>query len=59
VPISVPLIWGGGAAIFYAVFSKVNSSRLPERGKLYAMVTLAPAIAAAHLLFALAVGFIG
>ncbi len=59
VPISVPLIWGGGAAIFYAVFSKVNSSRLPDRGKLYAMVTLAPAIAAAHLLFALAVGFIG
>ncbi|HEX7594589.1 MAG TPA: hypothetical protein VF429_10515, partial [Anaerolineae bacterium] len=59
VPISVPLIWGGGAVIFYAVFSKVNASRLPERGKLYAMVTLAPAIAAAHLLFALAVGFIG
>jgi hypothetical protein len=59
VPISVPLVWGSAAAIFYAVFSKVNSSRLPEQGKLYAMVTLSPAIAAAHLLVALALGFIG
>jgi hypothetical protein len=59
VPISVPLAWGGAAAIFYAVFSKVNASRLPERGKLYAIVTLSPAIAAAHLLYALVLGFIG
>ncbi len=59
VPISVPLAWGGAAAIFYAVFSKVRASRLPEQGKLYAMVTLSPAIAAAHLLYALLLGFIG
>ncbi len=59
VPIIVPLVWGGAAAIFYAVFARVNASRLPERGKLYAMVTLSPAIAAAHLLYALVLGFIG
>ncbi len=54
VPVIVPVIWGGGAAIFYAVFFQVNASRLPERGKLYAMVTLSPLIAAGHLLLALA-----
>ena len=59
VPITAPLVWGGAGVIFYAVFSKVNASRLPARGKLYAMVTLSPAIAAAHLLYALVLGFIG
>ncbi len=59
VPVIAPLVWGGGAAIFYAVFSKVNASRLPDRGKLYALVTLSPAIAAAHLMFALVLQFIG
>jgi hypothetical protein len=58
-PITAPLVWGGAAVIFCAVFSKVNASRLPGRGKLYAMVTLSPAIAAAHLLYALVLGFIG
>ena len=58
-PIVVPLVWGGAAAIFYAVFSKVNGSRLPERGKVYAMVTLSPVIAAAHLLYALVLGILG
>jgi hypothetical protein len=56
VPWVVPLVWGAGAAIFYAVFSRVNGSRLPDRGKLYALVTLSPAIAAADLLFALVIG---
>jgi hypothetical protein len=59
VPLSAPLVWGGAAAIFYAVFSKVNAARLPVQGKLYALVTLAPAMSAAHLLYALALGFLG
>ena len=59
VPIVAPFVWGGAAAIFYAVFARVRASRLPDRGKLYAMVTLAPAIAAAHLLYALALTVIG
>ena len=53
VPIVAPLEWGGAAVIFYAVFSRVRSSHLPEQGKLYAMVTLSPAIAAANLLYVL------
>jgi hypothetical protein len=59
VPIIAPLVWGGAAVIFYAVFAKVHASRLPDRGKLYAMVTLSPAIAAAHLLYVLALSLIG
>ena len=59
VPLTAPLVWGGAAVIFYAVFSKVNAARLPARGKLYAMVTLSPAIAAGHLLYALVLGFLG
>ena len=59
VPISAPLVWGGAAAIFYAVFSKVNAGRLPGQGKLYALITLAPAMSAAHLLYALALGLMG
>jgi len=59
VPLSAPLVWGGAAAIFYAVFAKVNATNLPGQGKLYALVTLAPAMAAAHLLYALVLGFPG
>jgi hypothetical protein len=58
-PIVAPLVWGGAAVIFYAVFSRVRASRLPDRGKLYALVTLSPAIAAAHLLYLLALSLIG
>ncbi len=59
-PLSVPIIWGGAAVIFYGVFSRVSRSALPERGRLYALVTLAPVIAVAHLLWALIVGgFLG
>jgi hypothetical protein len=50
VPLLAPLVWGGGAAIFYAVFWRVAQSRLPDRGRLYLLVTLAPVMAAAQLL---------
>lgn len=50
VPMASLLVWGGSAAIFYAVFWRVNQSRLPERGKLYLMVILSPVIAVAQLL---------
>lgn len=50
VPMASLLVWGGGAAIFYALFWRVRQTRLPERGKLYAMVTLAPVIAVGQLL---------
>ena len=56
-PLIVPFIWGGGAAIFYAVFRRVNQSNLPNQGKFYAMVTAAPIISLAHLLYALVLGF--
>jgi hypothetical protein len=52
-PIIAPFAWGGAATIFYAVFAKVRATRLPDRGKLYAMVTLAPLIAATQLLWLL------
>lgn len=50
VPMASLVVWGGGAAIFYAVFMRIRQSRLPERGRFYAMVTLAPVIAVAQLL---------
>lgn len=56
-PLIAPLSWGGGAIIFYAVFRKVNQSRLPDNGKFYAMVTAAPIASLAHLLYALVLGF--
>ena len=56
-PLIVPFVWGGGAAIFYAVFRRVNQSRLPDQGKFYAMVTAAPIVALAHLLYSLVLGF--
>jgi len=50
VPMAALLVWGGSAAIFYAVFWRVSQSRLPERGKLYLMVTLSPVMAVAQVL---------
>ena len=50
VPIAALFVWGGSAAIFYVVFWRIRESRLPERGKFYAMVTLAPVIAVGQLL---------
>ncbi len=52
VPLVAPLVWGGGAAIFYAFFWRVTQSRLPDRGRLYALITLSPVIAVAQLLLA-------
>lgn len=49
VPMASLLVWGGSAAIFYAVFWRVGQSRLPERGKFYLMVILSPVIAVAQL----------
>ncbi len=58
VPVTVPLIWGGAAVMFYVVFERIRSTRLPERGRTYAMITFAPIIAAAHILYTLALGFV-
>lgn len=49
VPWGAPLAWGGGAAIFYAVFWRIRQTRLNEMGKLYALIALAPIIAVAQL----------
>lgn len=49
-PWGAPLAWGGGAAIFYALFWRIRQTRLNEPGKLYALVALAPIVAAAQLL---------
>ena len=56
-PLIAPFIWGGAATIFYAAFRRVNQSRLPDQGKFYAMVTAAPIISLAHLLYGLVLGF--
>lgn len=50
VPLAAPLIWGGMAAVFYAFFWRARQFRLPERGKLYALITLSPVIAVADVL---------
>ena len=56
VPVAAPLVWGGAAVIWYAVWARVARTRLPERGRLYALITLSPIIALAQLLLALALG---
>lgn len=60
VPPLAPLVWGAGAALFVLVFQRVRASRLPERGRMYAMIVSAPVLAAAHialtLLLSLVVG---
>ncbi len=53
VPFVVPWLWGGAAAIFYAAFFKVQAARLPDRGRLYALITLSPVIAAAQIVYTL------
>lgn len=58
IPLGVPFSWGGAAAIFYAVFDRIRGARLPDQGKLYALVTLSPAIAAVHLLWQLILGML-
>jgi uncharacterized membrane protein len=51
VPVAAPLAWGGAAALFYAFFARIRASRLPDRGRLYAMISFAPVIAALHLVY--------
>ncbi len=58
IPLFAPLIWGGGAIIFYAAFARVRATNLPDRGKLYAMITLAPVIAAVQLIWILLLGML-
>lgn len=58
VPLGVPFSWGGAAAIFYAIFYRIRGAHLPDQGKLYALVTLSPAIAAVHLLWGLILGML-
>ncbi len=55
-PLFAPLIWGGEAVIFYAAFARVRATNLPDRGKLYAMITLSPVIAAAQVVYILLLG---
>lgn len=52
-PVVAPLLWGGAAALLYLFFQRVSVSRLPERGRLYAMITLSPIIAALHVVYTL------
>lgn len=58
VPLGAPFVWGGAAAIFYAIFDRISKARLSEQGKLYALVTLSPVIALAHLLWMVVVGMV-
>ena len=46
------VVWGAGAALFCFAFARVRRTPLPDRGKLYAMITLAPIIALADLFVA-------
>ncbi len=53
VPLVAPLLWGGAAVIFYLFLQRVRGSRLPERGRTYAMITFAPVISALHVIYTL------
>lgn len=53
VPLVVPLLWGGAAAIFFLFLQRVRTSRLPDRGRTYAMITFAPVMAALHVVYSL------
>ncbi len=53
VPLVVPLLWGGAAVLFFLFLQRVRASRLPERGRTYAMITFAPVLAALHVAYTL------
>ncbi len=53
-PVVAPLLWAGGAVLFYVVFQRVRTTRLPERGRLYAMIALSPILALLHVIYTLA-----
>lgn len=57
-PVTVPLVWGAGAALYYIVFEKIRATRLPDRGKTYAMISFTPIVVVVHILFTLALGFV-
>ncbi len=52
-PVVAPLLWGGGAVLFSIVFQRIHATRLPERGRLYAMITVSPVIALLHVIYTL------
>lgn len=52
-PVVAPLLWGGGAVLFYAVYQRLSATRLPERGRLYAMITFSPIVALLHVIYTL------
>lgn len=53
VPVTVPLIWGAAAVLLYVIFERLGRTRLPSRGRTYAMITFSPIIAVIHILFSL------
>lgn len=57
-PVTVPFVWGGGAALFYLVFQRISQTRLPERGKTYAMISFTPILVAVHIIYSLLVSFV-
>jgi hypothetical protein len=52
-PVVAPLLWAGGAVLFYVVFQRLRTTRLPERGRLYAMIVIAPILALLHVIYTL------
>ncbi len=52
-PVVAPLLWAGAAVLFYLVFQRLSTTRLPERGRLYAMITFAPIMAIVHVIYSL------
>ncbi len=52
-PAVAPLLWAGAAVLFYLVFQRLSTSRLPERGRLYAMITFSPILALLHVIYSL------
>ncbi len=56
IPAAAPLTWGVGAALYYFAFWRVQKMPLPPRGKVYALVTVAPILTLADLAIALLVG---
>jgi hypothetical protein len=55
-PVVAPLLWAGGAVLFYFVFQRLSATRLPERGRLYAMITFSPILAVLHVIYTLLLG---
>ncbi|MBI4790339.1 MAG: hypothetical protein HY782_25175 [Chloroflexi bacterium] len=52
-PVLAPLVWGGAAALYWLFIHRINKSRLPDRGRVYAMITFAPIVALLHVVYTL------